>query len=243
MALRGLATKLSLATAVVVVVSVGAMSLVAGSMSRHSLRDQVSIANRTAANLAARAIEQYLDDAASIMREASGRPRLGQEIRSGNWAEAAGVLDNFLQRFPQFDYVFVQDPRGVIRVRVPHAPTVGQGFSHRDFFQAALRTRALYVSDVYVSQAAQRPVVSIAVPVVDRGETVKGVLVGALSLRTMSEVASAIAKDDGAQRYVVDGKGRLVARSHGPGAARLSRTCPTGCPRCGGTPIACTRFW
>lgn len=197
---RGLATRLSFAIALVVVVSVGAMSLLAVSISRQSLRDQVSIANRTAANLAARAIEQYLADAASIMREAAGRPKLSQEIRTGNWAEVAKVLDNFLRHFPQFDYVFVQDPQGVIRVRIPHAPTVGQDFSHRDFFQEVVRTQALYVSNVYVSQAAQRPVVSIAVPVVERGETVKGVLVGALSLRTMSEVVSAIGKDDGASR-------------------------------------------
>jgi hypothetical protein len=186
---RGLATKFSFAIALVVVVSVGAMSLLAVSMSRQSLRDQVSIANRMAANLTARAIEQYLADAANIMREASGRPKLAQEIRTGNWAEAATVLGNFLRHFPQFDYVFVQDPPGVIRVRVPDAPTVGQDFSHRDFFQEVMRTRTLYVSDVYVSQAAQRGVVSIAVPVTD-SETVKGVLVGALSLRIEVPVAA-----------------------------------------------------
>ncbi|HEU4368573.1 MAG TPA: cache domain-containing protein, partial [Methylomirabilota bacterium] len=199
----------------VVVVSVGAMSLLAVSVSRRSLRDQASAANRTAASLAARAIEQYLADAASIMREAPGRPKLSQEIRGGNWAEAAKVLDNFLRHFPQFDYVFVQDPQGVIRVRVPHTGTVGQDFSFREFFQEVVRTRALSISDVYVSQAAQRPVVSIAVPVLEGGEMIKGILVGALSLGTMSEVVSAIGKDDGAQLYLVDRKGVLIARSNG----------------------------
>jgi C4-dicarboxylate-specific signal transduction histidine kinase len=155
------------------------MSLLAVSMSRRSLRDQASAANHTAASLAARAIEQYLADAASIMREAPGRPKLSQEIRGGNWAEATKVLENFLRHFSQFDYVFVQDPQGVIRVRVPHG-TVGQDFSFREFFQEVMRTRALSISDVYISRAADRPVVSIAVPVLEGGETVKGVLVGAL---------------------------------------------------------------
>ena len=226
---RRLATKLSLAIALVVVVSVGAMSLLAVSMSRWSLRDQASAANRTAASLAARAIEQYLADAASIMREAPGRPKLSQEIRAGNWAEAAKVLDNFLRHFPQFDYVFVQDPQGVIRVRVPHTGTVGQDFSFREFFQEAVRTRALSISDVYVSQAAARPVVSIAVPVLEGGDTIKGVLVGALSLRTMSEVVSAIGKDDGAQLYLVDRKGVLIARSNG-GQAEPQRENLTALP-------------
>jgi HAMP domain-containing protein len=212
---RGVATKLSLAIAFVLLLSVGALSLLAVTMSRQSLRDQVSSANRTAANLAARAIDLYLADAASIMREASGRPKLSQEIRTAKWAEAARVLDNFLHHFPQFDYVFVQDPHGIIRVRVPDAPTVGQDFSHREFFQAVARTRALYIFDVYVSQAAQRPVVSIAVPVLEGGSEVKGVLVGALSLKAMSDVVSAISKEDAAQLYVVDRKGTLIARSHG----------------------------
>ena len=214
MAPRGLATKFSLVVALVVVVSIGAMSLLAVSMSRRSLRDQALAANLTAATLAARAIEQYLVDAVSVMREAPGRPKLGQEVRSGNWPEAGRVLENFLRHFSQFDYVFVQDPHGVIRVRVPHAATVGQDFAFREFFQDVMRTRALSISDVYASQAAQRPVVSIAVPVLE-GETVKGVLVGALSLRTMGEVVSAIGKDDAAQLSLVDRKGALIARSNG----------------------------
>lgn len=226
---RPLATKFSLAIALVVVVSVGAMSLLAVSMSRRSLRDQASAANHTAASLAARAIEQYLADAASIMREAPGRPKLSQEIRGGNWAEATKVLENFLRHFPQFDYVFVQDPQGVIRVRVPHTGTVGQDFSFREFFQEVMRTRALSISDVYISRAAERPVVSIAVPVLEGGETVKGVLVGALSLRTMSEVVSAIGKDDGVQLYLVDRKGVLIAQSNG-GQAELRREDRTALP-------------
>ncbi len=215
MAPRGLATKFSLAIALVVVVSVGAMSLLAVSASRRSLRDQALAANLTAATLATRAIEQYLADARSIIREAPGRPKLGREIRSGNWSEAATVLENFLRHFAQFDYVFVQDPQGVIRVRVPYAPTVGQDFSFRDFFQEVMRTRRLYISDVYVSQAAQWPVVAIAVPVLDGGETVEGVLVAALSLRTMTEVVSAIGKHDDAELFLVDRKGVLIARSNG----------------------------
>ncbi len=210
---RGLAKKFSLAIALVVIVSVGAMSLLAISMSRQSLRNQALAANLTAATLAARAVEQYVADAASIMREAPGRPKLNREIRTGNWPEVTKVLENFLRHFPQFDYVFVQDPQGVIRVRVPYAPTVGQNFAFRDFFQDVTRTRTLRISDAYISRAAQRTVVSIAVPVLEGGDTVKGVLVGALSLTTMSEVVSAVGTDDGAQLVLVDRGGVLIARS------------------------------
>ena len=214
----GFGTKCSLAIALLVTVSLGALSLLAVTVSRRSLRQQVLAANLTAATLASRAVQQYITDAASIVQEATGRPKLRQEILEGNWPEAGKVLENFLRNFAQFDYVFVQDPRGFIRVRVPHAETVGQDFSFRDFFREAMRTRRLIVSGVYVSKAAQRPVVSIAAPVLDGADNIKGVLVGALSLRTLSQFVSTIRKEDRSLVRIVDGKGFLITHSGGAGA-------------------------
>jgi PAS domain S-box-containing protein len=208
----GIAGKLSLAITILVTVSLGTMSLLAIVASRRSLREQVQSANLTAATLAARAVEQYIADAESIMREAPGRPKLSREIRSANWPETAAVLENFLRSFSQFDYVAVQDSRGILRVRVPDAETVGQDFSFRDFFQEATRTRNLYISGVYVSRAARRPVVSIAVPVLDGPGEVKGVIVGALALGRLSEFISTVGHE-GELVYVVDAKGRLIAQS------------------------------
>ncbi len=210
----GIATKLSLAIALLVTVSLGTMGVLAVVGSRRSLREQVQSANLTAATLAARAVEQYVAGAASIMREAPGRPKLGREIRSGNWPEAGTVLENFLRSFTQFDYVFVQDPQGIIRVRVPSAETVGQDFSFRDFFQEVMRTRRPYISGVYVSKAARRPVVSIAVPVLD-GDEVRGVIVGALALGTLSEFVATVGHEARGLVYVVDRHGLLIAQSGG----------------------------
>ena len=206
-----LSTKFSLAIALLVTVSLGLMSVLAVTASRNSLREGVLSANLTAATLAARAVEQYVADAMSIMEEASGRPKLSLEIRRANWPEVTTVLSNFLRHFGQFDYVFVQDPAGVIRARVPYAETVGRDFSFRDFFGEVMRTRGLYVSGVYASTAAGRPVVAIAVPVLDGGGAVSGVLVGALSLDTMSRFVSAIGQGEGGHIYVVDAKGVVVA--------------------------------
>lgn len=201
--------------ALLVVVSLGTMSAFAVWASRQSLRRQVESANLVAATLAARAVDQYIGAAAAIVREAPGRPKLRREIVTGNWPEAARVLENFVRNFSQFEYVFVQDRAGIIRVRVPHAETVGQDFSFRDFFQAALRTRDLYVSGVYVSKAARLPVVSIAMPVLDDGGAIRGVLVGALSLKALGEFVSAIGGEHGSAVYLVDRQGRLIAHSGG----------------------------
>lgn len=207
-----LSTKFSITIALLVTVSVGVMSILAVASTRRSIREQVLSANLTAATLAARGVQQYLAAAAAIMREAAGRPKLSQEIQSANWPEAARVLENFLRNFAQFDYVFVQDARGVIRVRVPHADTVGQDFSFRDFFQEATRTRRLTISGVYVSRAAQRPVVAIAVPVF-HDDAISGILVGALSLSALGQFVATIGADDGSQVYVVDRHGVLMAHS------------------------------
>jgi len=211
----GIATKLSLMITLLVIVSLGTMGAFSVWASRRSLRQQVESANVTAATLTARAVDQYVQGTSTIMREAPGRPKLRREIVTGNWAETAKVLENFMRNFPQFDYVFVQDRAGIIRVRVPHAPTVGQDFSFRDFFQEAMRTRDLYVSGVYVSNATRQPVVSIAVPVLTDAGDVSGVLVGALSLKVLGQFVSAIGVEQGSVVYLVDRQGRLIAHSAG----------------------------
>lgn len=207
------ATKVPLAVGLLLTISLGSLGVLAFALSRGALREQVLGTRFTAATLAARAVEQYVDDAVSIIHEAVGRPKLNREIQSANWPEASRVLENILRNFSQFDYVFVQDPRGIIRARVPHAETVGQDFSFRDFFHEAMSTRRLFISGVYVSKAARRPVVSIAAPVPDDRGDVAGVLVGALSLKTISRFISTIQQREGSLLYVVDRQGLLIAHS------------------------------
>lgn len=208
-----LAIKVPLTVGLLLTISLGSLGFLAFTLSRGALREQVLGTRFTAATLAARAVEQYVDDAASIIHEAVGRPKLNREIQSTNWPEASRVLENFLRNFSQFDYVFVQDPRGIIRVRVPHAETVGQDFSFREFFREAMSTRRLFISGVYVSRAARRPVISIAAPVPDDRGDVAGVLVGALSLKTISRFISTIQQQEGSLLYVVDRQGLLIAHS------------------------------
>jgi signal transduction histidine kinase len=205
-----------------VTASVGAMSLLAVTVSRTSVHDEVLSANLTAATLAARAIEQYVAGAAAIMQEAPGRPKLNQEIRNENWGEASRVLANLLRHFVQFDYVFVQDPHGVIRARVPPASTIGQDFSSRDFFREVVRTRRLYVSGLHASTATEPPVIAVAAPVTDAGNNLTGVLVAALSLERMGQFLSGIRPEDHSRIYVVDRGGAVLAHSGGSEHARPS---------------------
>jgi signal transduction histidine kinase len=212
---RSLTAKLALGVVLLILLSVGLMAGLAVWRSAAALRERELATNHTVALGVSYAVEQYVGDAMAIMREAAERPKLRHEITSGNWPEARTVLDNVARHFPQLDYVFVQDAQGVIRARVPHAETVGEDFSSRDFFREAMRTRRPYLSGVYVSKAARRPVVATAVPVLRADGRVAGVLVGALSLRTLSRLVSVAAHDDGRAIYVVDGRGQLIADSRG----------------------------
>ncbi len=210
---RSLTTKLSLGVVLLVLLSVGLMAGLAVWRSGAALRERALATNQTVALGVSFAVEQYVTDAVAVMREAAERPKLRQEITSGNWPEARTVLENVARHFQQLDYVFVQDAQGIIRARVPHAETVGQDFSFRDFFRQALETRRPYLSGLYVSKAAQRPVVAIAAPVLHADGRVAGVLVGALSLHAMSRLVSVAAHDDGRAIQLVDGQGQLIADS------------------------------
>jgi len=212
---RGLTAQLALGVALLLLLSIGLMTGLAVWRSAEALRERALATNHTVALGVSGAVEQYVSDAMAIMREAAERPKLHREITSGNWAEARTVLENIGRHFRQFDYVFVQDAQGIIRARVPHAQTVGEDFSSRDFFRAAMQTRHPYLSGVYVSKAAQRPVVAAAVPVLQADGNAAGVLVGALALQTMSRLVSVAAADDGRAIYVVDRQGLLIADSRG----------------------------
>ncbi len=229
---RSIATKLSLTIGLLVAASLGVVGILAVTSSRASLQQHAQAANKTAATLAARAIEEYVADSARIMNETAGGPNLGRGIGDANWVETGKVLENFLKNFSQFDYVFVLDPSGILRVRVPHAETVGQDFSFRDFYQEAMRTRRPSVSRVYLSKAAQRPQVSIAVPVLD-GKEVRGVLAGALSLEAMSRFVATILPGAQGVVYVVDRSGTLVADSRGTRIDALAELSGEGAVRAG----------
>lgn len=225
MRLHGLTVRFAVITAVLVVVSLGALSVLAITVARHSVRQQIQSANTTSAGLATRAFEQYVLASVKIVEEASQRPKLSQEIRAANWPEAARVLENIAQHFDGFAYFFVQDPRGVLRVRVPAAPTVGQDFSFRDFFVETVRTRRSYVSGVYASRATGQRVVTVSVPVGDGAGGLAGVLCAALSLDRMSEVLLELGRDRPSRMFVVDRQGTLVADSRGltgPGPISLA---------------------
>jgi signal transduction histidine kinase len=214
-----LTTRFAVAIAALVVVSLGGLSVLVITVGRQNARGQIQSGNITSAGLAARAVEQYVQGAVRVVEEASQRPKLGQEIRAANWPEASRVLANIARHFDGFAYFFVQDVQGVIRVRVPHAPTVGQDFSFRDFFQDAVRTRATHVSGVYASRATGQRVVTIAVPVSDGAGGLSGVLCAALSLDRMSAILLELGQDGPSHMFVVDRRGILVGDSRGLRAA------------------------
>lgn len=211
--MRSLTARLTLGIVLLILLSVGLMAGLAVWRSAEALRERALATNHTVALGVSYAVEQYVGDAVAIMREAAERPKLRQEITSGNWPEARRVLENVARHFPQFDYVFVQDAQGIIRARVPHAETVGEDFSFREFFREAIQTRRPYLSGTYVSKAAQRPVVAVAVPVLHADGRVAGVLVGTLSLQGMNRLVSVAAHDDGRAIQLVDSQGHLIADS------------------------------
>jgi len=214
--MRSLTARLSLGIVLLVLLSVGLMAGLAVWRSAAALRERALATNQTVALGVSYAVEQYVADAVAIMREAAERPKLRGEISSGNWPEARTVLENIAHHFRQLDYVFVQDAQGIIRARVPHAETVGKDFSSGNLFREAMQRRQLYLSGVYISTGAKRPVVATAVPVLHADGRVAGVLVGALSLQTMRRLVAVASHDDGRAIYLVDSQGQIIADSQAP---------------------------
>ena len=109
---RSLTARLTLGIVLLILLSVGLMAGLAVWRSAEALRERALVTNQTVALGVSYAVEQSVADAVAIMREAAERPKLRQEITSGNWPEARTALENVARHFRQFDYVFVQDAQG-----------------------------------------------------------------------------------------------------------------------------------
>ena len=121
---------------------------------------------------------------------------------------------------PDVAVAFLTDSSGVLLGSSPESPdTVGRSYAYRDWFQGAMRSPGRpYLSEVYQSAAAWRPLV-VAASVVVRGRPpagggpgpVRGALAVSFPLSSFQRFVDDYAADTGIRLVIVDQRGVLVA--------------------------------
>jgi len=129
---------------------------------------------------------------------------------------ATGDCNQYLTKFttevPWIQTLSVAGPNGQI-VCSTKQDAIGLNVSDRLHFQNALHSRDFALSDYLINRTHQTPMMIATYPVVTDGGAVSGVVLAAINLQWIDDLATTTARRSGASVALIDGNGTLVAAS------------------------------
>ena len=121
------------------------------------------------------------------------------------------VLAQYLQKDPRFTGINYGDLEGnVLRAQGDYAY-----LGNRRYYQEAVKTKKLTISEPLISRGSGRLSLAIAAPIFTNGE-LTGILQATLPLDSLNEIVGSIKFMDTGYGFVVDQSGMLVAHSRRP---------------------------
>jgi signal transduction histidine kinase/CheY-like chemotaxis protein len=131
------------------------------------------------------------------------------------------LLTDYAAIYSGFTRVFIVDLEGIVRVSAPppdpDAPPQTAG--DRQYYNDALRTRQLVISDVLVGRISNRPIVTIAMPLTESDGSVSGVIAGSIDLSKFQQFVEDYRTLPDAEMTIVDQHNRVIYTSARSGFA------------------------
>ncbi len=157
----------------------------------------------------------------SKMSAFSSLPYIDQVDRSVNGipenvdVEKRGILRELMALDKRFSSLVILRPNGDIYLVSPFKTQLKlkrTNFSDRAYFKEAFRTKRPVISDSFHS-AAGNPVVTVAVPVLDKSGAITACIVGGVYLTDLSRLVSKSRIGDFDFGFIVDRRGHLIAHT------------------------------
>jgi signal transduction histidine kinase len=202
----------------VALLPIGLLSWYAFRLTSQSARELVGANNLAAATITAELVSRELEHSIDLGRAFAALPGMVEAVglRDTEPAraeeEVRARLRTLVQSYPRVDRAFVTDPNGLLWSDYPRAPeSLGQNFSHRDWYRGLSQAWAPYVSEVYQRHATPKPlVVAIAVPI-RHEQQVLGVLVHQYHLDGLTAWLRQIKVGSSGYVFVIDHTGTVAA--------------------------------
>ncbi|TAK07351.1 MAG: EAL domain-containing protein [Candidatus Manganitrophaceae bacterium] len=159
------------------------------------------------ARLAASHQEQVFEGAHQLLVALSRVP----EIRRGDAAACSRLFAELVKAYPYYITFGVAKANGDLlcnSVPIKGSPNVAD----RNYIQRALRTRALAASDYQVGRITGKPSVNFAYPVLDDAGQIGGVVVAALDLSRLNEMAKQAELSSATTLTMTDRNGFVLVR-------------------------------
>ena len=197
---------------------IGLLSWYAWRLTSHAVRHLVAANNLSAATMTAEWLSRDLEHSINLARAFAALPDMLEavELRETDAAraeeEVRARLRAVVQAYPRVDRAFVTDPHGVLWSDYPQAAeSLGQNFSHRDWYRGLSQAWTPYISEVYQRHAAPKPlVVAIAVPM-RQAQQLRGALVYQYRLDGITEWLKQIKVGSSGYVFVIDHTGTVAA--------------------------------
>src|SRR3990172_7175295 len=188
----------------------------AGSMLREQLEERSRRVGTQTALLSAQLVEERFRQSTIFLEAFASRPLLRDALAERDSKVMTHHLKIAYELQPEFAFISVYDLDGTMRgIYPPEAGVVGRNFAFRDWYRGVSREWKPYVSEVYQTAVAPKPlVVAVAVPLKDPDGTLSGILMAPYRLKTIAVWMGHIQQEGAWRISVVDQNGRLLA---GPG--------------------------
>ncbi len=175
--------------AILVVLSMGLISLVTYFLTRDALHESTTQGLESLARSKAELIDLWVDDARAVMEMTSSKVILSALLKHDNdqfRGSANGELAATVKSMSGFSYINLANAQGEVRASSLGNDPVGKvKVPDRAYFQKAMKGET-NVSEVYLARTTGKPAFSIAVPVKE-GDKVLGVIFGVPDLAKFSD--------------------------------------------------------
>ena len=233
--MRGM--KLSVKLPVLIVLSVFVSALIIFALgayvTRNGLRDIELKEQAISVHAYASAAGFYLEEARSALEIAAALPQITDFASAGLVnptlhgvpANAAmpqrNVAALMLKNSDFFEYIELLKTDGTIYLLEPYelqVKTLRGNLAFRNWYQELMSSGKTVVSNLHISNATQRPTITIATPVRNSAGQIIGIWAGGLKLEKFSQIGRAESESGIYQRYgyITDSRGLIIAHQANP---------------------------
>ena len=185
----------------------GLVSIVMARQSQTALREQIIANNLAAADLAAEFAWRYVQGAEKSLEYFSRSQHVLEAVLSGDFQQATSDLQAFLEANTSLATCSLFDSMGHPQASGSVHPSFAGGFAaDREWFHQAVATRKPYLGVPIITRGSKRPVLPYAVPILNRHQELRGLLLGGISITALSDAITKFQSGPGVRVSIADSR-------------------------------------
>lgn len=199
--------------AILVVVPVAIAGVVGILYYRDVIKHNIWDNNLAEARAISALTSNYVDLAQTYIKSLADRPLVVKAVNERDRQFLSFNMEYIVNQSDQIDSAFITDRSGTILSAYPDSQIAGQSYFDRPYVSYVLNTSMPVVSKAMKNDITGKPVVYVAVPVMD-DDSIIGALVGTIDLMKYNEVLAEMEVQRNQFAYLVNQSGNVMIHSN-----------------------------